>query len=363
MKKDTIYSDSLLPQTFEYIKSHNLFAINGADPKYITVYRPGFSGKSKATRDELRSKFVGNAWRTAFKWGNRVITYGDARTIYEDAYYEFLAKDPEGQKKLQWIIETACDVYDNSDSNILSEFNYEIQESRSTHLQDISIRRCVIMRFGKEFHGDHLVEIRGHNSEGYALNPGQVAFHLPHMILQPEFKDDWIKLGSIESFWQSNKVVQIQENAFESSKLKLTVHLMILATTNTNSQVVLAVKDENNPKLPKNLPFIDYPTLNGLSFINSANQQILQDKDFSAQLSKLNPVYNLSLIDNFVPVFVDPLVEDNALHILYYWRPKKLIEIDDKASKYNFYALQTILSSTTLSKSSKSLIKVFAKQI
>jgi len=113
----------------------------------------------------------------------------------------------------------------------------------------------------------------------------------------------------------------------------------------------------------KNLPFIDYPTLNGLSFINSANQQILQDKDFSAQLSKLNPVYNLSLIDNFVPVFVDPLVEDNTLHILYYWRPKKLIEIDDKASKYNFYALQTILSSTTLSKSSKSLLKVVAKQI
>jgi len=180
-----------------------------------------------------------------------VITYENATTIYEDAYYEFLSKDPEGQKKLQWLIETACDVYDNSDSNILSEFNYEIQESRSTHLQDISIRRCVIMRFGKEFHGDHLVEIRGHNSEGYALNPGQVAFHLPHMILQPEFKDDWIKLGSIESFWQSNKVVQIQENAFESGKLKLTVHLMILATTNTNSQVVLAVKDENNPKLPK----------------------------------------------------------------------------------------------------------------
>jgi len=267
------------------------------------------------------------------------------------------------KKKLQWLIETACDVYDNSDSNILSELNYAIQESHSTHLQDISVRRCVIMRLGKEFNGNHLVEIRGHNSEGYALNPGQVAFHLPHMIMQPEFKDDWMNLGSIESFWQSNKIVQIQENAFESGKLKLTVHLMILATTNTNSQVILAVGNENNPKIPKNLPSIDYPTLNSLSFIKSANQQILQDNDLTAQLFKLNPVYNLNLFDNFEPVFADPIVEDNTLHILYYWRAKKLIEMDDQVSKYNFYALQTILSSTALSKSSKSLLKVVAKQI
>jgi len=219
------------------------------------------------------------------------------------------------------------------------------------------------MRLGKEFNGNHLVEIRGHNSEGYALNPGQVAFHLPHMIMQPEFKDDWMNLGSIESFWQSNKIVQIQENAFESGKLKLTVHLMILATTNTNSQVILAVGNENNPKIPKNLPSIDYPTLNSLSFIKSANQQILQDNDLTAQLFKLNPVYNLNLFDNFEPAFADPIVEDNTLHILYYWRAKKLIEMDDQVSKYNFYALQTILSSTTLSKSSKSLLKVVAKQI
>jgi len=99
MKKDTIYSDSLLPQTFEYIKSHNLFGINGPNPKFITIYRPGFSGKNKAARDEMRTKFFGNTWRTAFRWGNRVITYENATTIYEDAYYEFLSKDPEGQKK------------------------------------------------------------------------------------------------------------------------------------------------------------------------------------------------------------------------------------------------------------------------
>jgi hypothetical protein len=51
------------------------------------------------------------------------------------------------------------------------------------------------------------VQIRGLDSEAYVLNPGLVPFHRPELICQPEWESDWCQPGSVESFWQSNKVV------------------------------------------------------------------------------------------------------------------------------------------------------------
>ena len=67
--------------------------------------------------------------------------------------------------------ETACEVYDNSFTNIESGLDYNIQETYSTHLQDVFIRRALKI-LGKEFKGNHPIEIRGrgHESEGYCLN-------------------------------------------------------------------------------------------------------------------------------------------------------------------------------------------------
>ena len=98
-------------------------------------------------------------------------------------------------------------------TNVQSGLDYSIQEDTASHLHDIAVRNAV-SRLGREFSGDHLVEIRGHTSEGYRLNPGQVPFHLPDKVLLPsQSAGTWWKSHSIEDFWQSNKVLVVRSGA------------------------------------------------------------------------------------------------------------------------------------------------------
>jgi len=178
-----------------------------------TVERPGYFGKK---RDELVAKWdkeygKGN-WRLAYQWGSLIIEREQAIQIYEDAYYEFLKNNP---KTLEWLVNTASDVYDTAPSNVEARFDYNYQETPNTHLHDISIRKSV-MRLGKWFKGDHLVEIRSKSTEGKILSPGLVPFHLPEMICKEEIKDYsgkrmWWQNGSIEDFYQKNKLLQVKK--------------------------------------------------------------------------------------------------------------------------------------------------------
>lgn len=188
---------------------------------WVTLCRPSYSGHTKRRRDGDRDTLYGpKRWRTAFSWGGRTIRYEDALYLYEDAYLEHFKSHLDD---LDWIVSTACEVFDNSETNVLSGLDYRIQEAATTHLQDIAVRRC-LLRLGLWFKGDHLVEIRARGSEGYRLNPGQVAFHRPEMIVQPE-PTSWWRPGSVESFWQSNKVFQVQESALADG-LEVVVHVM-----------------------------------------------------------------------------------------------------------------------------------------
>lgn len=178
-----------------------------------TVERPGYFGKK---RDELVAKcdkeYGKGNWRLAYQWGILVIEREQAIQIYEDAYYEFLKNNP---KTLEWLVNTASDVYDTAPSNVEARFDYNHQETPNTHLQDIAIRKSV-MRLGKWFKGEHLVEIRSKSKEGRTLSPGIVPFHLPEMIVKEEIKDYgekgmWWQNGSIEDFYQRNKLLQVKE--------------------------------------------------------------------------------------------------------------------------------------------------------
>ncbi len=171
---------------------------------------PGYSGKTKGSRDAQRDKLYGNGnWKSVFYMGGTLIEREFALQIYEDAYWTFFRDNPE---ELDWICRTASDVYDNAKSNTKSGLDYNIQEAESTHLQDIAIRRSII-RLGRQFKGKHLVEIRGKDSEGYKLNPGRVPFHITDLIRPREGNPGWIEAGSIEDFWQSNKALVVRRSA------------------------------------------------------------------------------------------------------------------------------------------------------
>jgi hypothetical protein len=181
--------------------------------QWETIERPGYFGKK---RDELfalwNSQYGENNWRIAWQWGDKVLEKEMALQIYEDAYYMYFKNNPV---KLNWLLNTASDVYDTAASNVNSGLDYKLQETPNTHLHDISIRR-VIIRLGEQFRGDHLVEVRWKNSEGYELNPGIVPFHKPEFILPGEIKtyNDtgiWWNNKSDEDWYQRNKLLQVKK--------------------------------------------------------------------------------------------------------------------------------------------------------
>ena len=175
-----------------------------------TVERPGYLGKK---RDEVRAmwnkQYGEGKWRLAYQWGDAVISRLEAIRLYEDAYVDFLKKNP---KALRWIVKNASDVYDTAPTNVNSGFDYTMQETPNSHIHDIAIRRAVL-RCGEYFEGDHLVHVRWTGSEGLKLNPGKVLFHKPEMICREPLKDyggkgTWWEPLTIEDFYQRNKVLQ-----------------------------------------------------------------------------------------------------------------------------------------------------------
>ncbi|MGE5302691.1 MAG: hypothetical protein ACM3TN_05140 [Alphaproteobacteria bacterium] len=177
---------------------------------------PGYVGSRRnklwVDRDSQYGK--GN-WRSVWLVEGDYLEYEEVCRLYEDAYFEYFKKRPE---LLECLLETASDVYDDDPSNVESGLDYSRQGSVRTHIQDIAIRNCV-KRFGKTFKGEKLLQIRdreGEHSLSLALSPGQVPFHRPELLSDPdnlpEIRDKawWLPL-SVEDFYQRAKRLAIRK--------------------------------------------------------------------------------------------------------------------------------------------------------
>jgi len=187
-----------------------------APADWITVERPGYLGSARdATHAQWDATYGPGQWRLAWLVNGHAFDREQMTMLYEDAYYEFLRYQVNVREQL---IREARDVYDDSPTNVQSGLDYRVQETGRTHVQDIAIRRAV-SRLGLVFEGDQLIQIRdnlGEHPLSMTLSPGQVPFHRPHLILTPGL-DGWWKPGSVEAFYQSNKVLQITHPAQQAS--------------------------------------------------------------------------------------------------------------------------------------------------
>jgi hypothetical protein len=171
---------------------------------------PGYVGKRRnelwAERD---AQFGKGNWQSIWLTGGDYLEYEEACRLYEDAYFEYFKKRPE---LLEHLLEIASDVYDDDPRNVESGLDYLKRGELRTHIQDIAIRNCV-KRFGREFSGHQLIQIRdriGEHPLSLALSPGQVPFHKPALISRPDNLQEvrnkawWLPL-SVEDFYQLDK--------------------------------------------------------------------------------------------------------------------------------------------------------------
>ncbi len=175
--------------------------------EWATVGRPGYLGRHREEKyRKWEEKYGKGNWRLVWRAGETFVDFFGVCALYEDAYFEFLRNNPDILKQL---IAEASNVYDDETSNIESGFDYTKQETPRTHIQDIAIRRSVI-RMGLWFRGGELIRIRqekGIHPLSIILSPGRVPFHRQDLIEKPEL-ERWWYVGTIESFYQSNKFLQ-----------------------------------------------------------------------------------------------------------------------------------------------------------
>jgi len=179
--------------------------------KWRMIDRPGYLGKHRdekyADWDQKHGK--GN-WALWWSWGKHWIDSTGACLIYEMAYYHFLLMN---RKILHQLVKEASNVYDDSETNVKSVFNYHVQETNRTHIQDIAIRNA-LLKLGVWFRGKELIQIRSNEGKhplSVTLSPGRVPFHRPDLIVQPAITDWWLP-GSVEDFYQSNKHLRVKKS-------------------------------------------------------------------------------------------------------------------------------------------------------
>jgi hypothetical protein len=174
-----------------------------------TAGRPGhFGSRRDALHAGYDARYGPGGWRLAWDVAGHPFDRERMTLLYEDAYHEHLRAHGD---LLDELCREACDVYDDAPSNMASGLDYTRQETASTHVQDIALRR-VVARLGRVFTGPAPVQIR-HGAGGHplseALDPGRVPFHRPEWLLTPELEGWWLP-GSVESFYQSNKLLQVR---------------------------------------------------------------------------------------------------------------------------------------------------------
>lgn len=177
--------------------------------EWNTIERPGYLGRHRNEKKiEWNERYGNGNWRIAWIIGKTYVDSAGVYALYEDGYFHFLQNN---RQVLNQLIREAADVYDDELSNVNSRFDYFIQETQRTHLQDIAIRRSLI-RMGLWFQGNQLIQIRhtvGTHPLSMILSPGKIPFHRKNLIYQPELIG-WWDPGTIESFYHSNKFLQIK---------------------------------------------------------------------------------------------------------------------------------------------------------
>ena len=180
----------------------------------LTDTKVGYVGFKRKKREAEFDELYGKGDRKiCHRWNRYILNKDMALSLYETAYYQFLSKNSD---ILEWLTKTASNVYDYSENNIKCGYSYNMDGEKAAHYQDIAVKRAV-RDLGYSFNGYKNIQIRGKDSEGYALNPGLVSFHIPEFISKDELYNSeenprirW-KQGSVESFWQNNKVLVVRE--------------------------------------------------------------------------------------------------------------------------------------------------------
>ena len=214
---------------------------------WIPIGNPGYTGDRKLTRKDYFDNILGEGcWRQSHVLRGRIVSKAEALREYEQGYRAFLCNHPH---IVNFLVTYCGNVYDFEVENIYDSDYDQLRTSRN-HYQDIVIRR-IISEFVRDpnwpdivetksaevelidlttgqmyrverargFRGNYLLQVRGPESPGFFLSPAVIPIHDPLLLSSNSHVASWFsKEGcgnmSIESFWQSSKVIEVRYDKF-----------------------------------------------------------------------------------------------------------------------------------------------------
>jgi hypothetical protein len=172
----------------------------------IIVDCPGDTERKRGRKVDFYDYIYGEqAWEELWRFEDQLIDFSFATKLYEDSYREFFKSN---QSVLDWVLSFG-DCYQFSPQEVECGDAYD-KDSCPRHLQDVVIRR-VVHSMNLEFKGSPEVLLQtDHGCDGESVCAGNVPFLYPSQIYRGKSggpKPRWAKDGSVEHFWQSNKVI------------------------------------------------------------------------------------------------------------------------------------------------------------
>jgi hypothetical protein len=176
----------------------------------------GYLGKKRNEEWARRNELYGQGeWQMGWLFDGSYLEYPEVCQLYGDAYYNYFKMRPE---LLEHLLDEAEDVYNDDPINVEAGTDFNHRGEVKTHIGDTAIRRAV-QRLGKQFRGKKLLQIndrKGTHPLSLALSPGQVPFHKPELLSNPDNLEEieagawWLK-GSVEDFYQRAKRLCIKK--------------------------------------------------------------------------------------------------------------------------------------------------------
>lgn len=212
------------------------------DEIWLPIGFPGYFGARKKQIFSSLDRLIGKEfWRLSHVVNGKIIEKESAIYEYENSYRNYLVEHPA---LLEHLVHEYGNFYDFDLNNVYND-NYWDTENTRNHFHDIAIRKVIREIYGLRHAeskscslfditsgryqrslrspgllGNKLLQIRGPKSPGFFLSPSVIPFHSPGWIVNNPLSSSWYNregcgVYSIESFWQSTKILMIRFDKYK----------------------------------------------------------------------------------------------------------------------------------------------------
>ncbi len=195
---------------------------------WTTVDRPGYFGKGREEQEKLcNEKYGKDNWRLAWQTPQgTVLTYDGVIQEYIEGYTEYFRQHLDEAKYLTDNYSFAYDKEIITKEEAFDPYALYQKPGKANQFHHVALNIALEKVLDMPFTGKEAIKVRAGKPNtpieewpvGWKWHPGRIPCIHPEEIYNGEFPNQWWEKGSIEDFYQSNKVLQIKSETTQSGE-------------------------------------------------------------------------------------------------------------------------------------------------